>query len=170
MGFKAGLTVALTALGVGIGVLAPGSALGAAACSGADKPTADLSKGKARDAVACLFNAERSARNVRTNRHLEKVAQSHTETMRQTNCFLHQCPGELSLDRRVKRTGYSSSPYVGEVLIQYPSQATPQDVVKAWMNSSPHRAVITNGRFRDVGVGLSVRGANVIYTAVLGHK
>jgi len=172
MGMRArtriGLAIALAGVGISIGAGAPGSAL--AGCSGSGDPTAELGKKTARDAVACLFNKERNAKNVKRNKDLEKAAQSHTEYMRSNKCFEHQCPGELSLEGRVKRTGYSSSPYVGEVLVAYPALATPQDIVKAWMKSPDHRDVILGRSFKDVGIGLSVRDETVLYTAVLGHK
>ena len=74
--------------------------------------------------------------------------------MREHNCLSHQCPGELALEGRVKRTGYSRSPYVGEVIVAYPAIATPRDIVKAWMNSRVHRDIILTRSFKDIGVGL----------------
>lgn len=165
---RVALAAVLTTLGLGVAVAGPGSAF--AGCAGSNEASPSLSKGKARDAIACLFNKERSAQNVKPDRDLEQAAQSHTSTMRKQGCFLHQCPGELSLTARVKRAGYSSSPYVGEVIVSYPRQATPRDVVSAWMSSAPHREEILRRSFKDVGVGISVRGSNVLYTAVLGHK
>ena len=154
--------------GLGLGFAAPSDAR--AGCLGSSEPSANLGKDRARQAVSCLINRERSAQNVRRNGKLEDVAQAHTSTMRRQNCFSHRCAGEPDLTTRVKRTSYSSTPFVGEVLISYPSGATPRDVVDAWMRSSLHRDVILTRSFKDIGVGVSVKGGNALFTVVLGHK
>ena len=168
MQVRATLWVALTTLALCIAAAAPGSAY--AGCSGSNVASADLKIGQARDATGCLLNKERSARNLKANRDLQKAAQKHTDYMRTADCFLHECPGEPGLVRRVAATGYSSSPYVGEILAGYPDQASPRDIVRAWIASPLHKAQIRDPNFRHVGVGINVRNGSVLYTALLGHR
>lgn len=168
MPVRAALAVALTTLALCTAAAAPGSAY--AGCSGSSVASVDLRAGQARDAIRCLLNKERSARNLKANRDLQKAAQKHTDYMRTSDCFSHECPGEPGLVSRVKATGYSSSPYVGEVLAGYPDQASPRDIVRAWIASPLHKAQIHDRAFRHVGVGINVRNGSVLYTAVLGHR
>lgn len=165
---KSSRSVAIaTAVAAGFLLVTPGAAQ--AGCKGSNDPTADISKNRARSAVACLINRERSARNVKTHRKLKRAAQEHTSTMRRKDCFSHQCPGEAPLKVRIARTGYSNSPYAGEVLISYPSLATPRQIVAAWMRSEDHRRELLRARYKHIGVGLSVRGDHVYYTVDLAR-
>ena len=160
--------IAVATVGVFIAAAGPGPAY--AGCESSNKPSSRLSKDKARNAVVCLINKERSGQNVKSHKKLEKAAQGHTAYMRMHNCFSHQCSGESGLVARVKRTGYSSTPSVGEVILSYPDLATPRHVVRAWMNSRLHKEQILGRKYDDIGVGVSTRNGVVLYTADLAHK
>ena len=73
-----------------------------------------------------------------------------------------QCPGEAALDARLEGVGYLSGGLtpVGlrreHRLGHAASTGTPEAIVKAWMNSSGHRANILSRDFREIGVGFSV--------------
>ncbi len=116
---------------------------------------------QARAAIRCFLNREREQRGLgKLDKHkrLQRAAQKHTEVMVRKGCFAHECPGEPSLVSRLRNVDYligalirwtcgENIAYGGENL------GTPKAMVKAWMNSPPHRANILNPAFKDVGVG-----------------
>jgi uncharacterized protein YkwD len=61
--------------------------------------------------------------------------------------------------QRVKRTGYLSGARrwaLGEDIgCGTGSAASAAGIVQAWMASPPHRAVILDGRFRELGLGVA---------------
>ena len=73
--------------------------------------------------------------------------------------FSHTRPNGSSFSTALKEQGvsYRSS---GENIAW--GQKTPEDVMKAWMNSEGHRANILNARFTKIGVGYyqNARGTN----------
>jgi|HigsolmetaAR201D_1030396.scaffolds.fasta_scaffold07267_3 Uncharacterized protein with SCP/PR1 domains len=145
----------------------------ARSCKNANTASKRLSKKEARKAIQCLVNKKRSAKNLRPNKNLQQAAQGHTRYMRKHNCFAHQCPGEGSLEARVRRTGYmkgARSYALGEVIAKNVARATPRDILKQWMNSPPHRQTLLNGTYRHLGVGVSVRNGRALYTVVVGRK
>ncbi len=106
---------------------------------------------------------------------LNRVAQAHSNYMRDHNCFAHQCPGERAPASRACSAGYrskgladfnsesigpnSSGPRpnkgctIGEVIAV--GQPNPQSVVNAWMKSPGHHAIIMHPRLRTIGVGVA---------------
>ena len=80
------------------------------------------------------------------------------------SCFSHECPGEKSLESRLRGVDYLIGALIrwtcGEN-IAYGGEryGTPKAMVKGWMNSPPHRANILNPLFKDVGVGFMRRDA-----------
>lgn len=123
----------------------------------------ELSHPQARKAVFCLVNKERTKRGLSKldrDGHLQKAAQKHSEWMRSHKCFAHECPGEQTVEQRLGGVGYLISSLVrwayGEnIAYGSGSAGTPKQIVKAWMNSSGHRANILNPSFRDLGVGFA---------------
>jgi uncharacterized protein YkwD len=144
-----------------------------AGCHKSGKAVKNISKQTARNAMVCLFNKGRSARNLRRVAGLKSSAQYHSGVMASRECFAHQCPGEPSLKERVARTGYlrGAEGYgLGEIIICQPASASPRRLVRLWMNSSGHRSVIQKSSFNHVGVGLSIRNGFVWSTADFGHR
>lgn len=78
---------------------------------------------------------------------MQDAAYKHNSHMLRTNCFSHQCPGELSVGGRLDATGYNWGG-VGEIIAV--GQGDCPAVVNAWMNSAGHRANIL-GNYRHVG-------------------
>lgn len=78
--------------------------------------------------------------------------------MQRTDCFDHVCPGEPALTGRYERADYlpcGCSWGAAENIAWGPGQkGSPRQIVRAWMNSSPHRANILNGTYEHVGVGV----------------
>ena len=71
--------------------------------------------------------------------------------------FSHVEPGGLSSLDRIRRTGYLSGARTfacGENIgFGEGATSSPRSMMRAWMNSAPHRANILTGRFREVGLG-----------------
>jgi uncharacterized protein YkwD len=138
------------------GVTRAGAA--AAGCSSADTVPTQNNLAAMRAATLCLINIERRQRGLRAlraNAKLAKAAERHTSDMVHRRFFDHQGPRGPSFAARIHRVGYNGS--AGED-IGYETaspDATPRSTVKAWMNSSGHRANILRKAFRAAGVGVS---------------
>jgi uncharacterized protein YkwD len=144
-----------------------------AGCSHSGKPVRSISKQNARNAISCLFNKERSARNVKRVGALKKAAQNHSAVMASQRCMSHQCSGEPALPERVSRTGYlrgASSYELGEIVLAGPAKSSSRVIVSRWMNSSGHRAVLMDSSYEHVGVGLSISDGSVWATGDFGSK
>ena len=150
---------------------APGAAQ--AGCKNSGDPVRSISKKNARAAIGCLFNKERSARNVKRNGDLETAAQRHAGVMAAQNCYSHQCAGEPNLRARVERTGYASgsSNYgIGEVILILSAKASARQLVNVWMGSSSHASNIRNSSWEHTGIGLSFRRGAVYATGDFGRR
>lgn len=161
----AALGAGIAMLGLAGSVAAPAAGAGGG-CANADSNIENLSKGQASAALICLFNQSRS-NPVAKNGDLSRAARKHTKVMRSQQCFSHQCPGEDSLGKRVRKTGYANGGFqVGEI-IAYGNDKSAEDIVQEWLNSSGHRRIIKRSKFDDVGVGISATD-DVLVTAVFG--
>jgi uncharacterized protein YkwD len=182
---KPGVSLLLGALLllVGLAAAAPAPAAAKSACKEWGKSAAqELRNGQARKAVLCLVNRERDQRglpNLDRNKKLQKAAQRHNERMDGTGCFSHQCPGEPALQARLDEylSGGLRAWGIGEnVAWGSGDSASPQAIVKAWMNSPGHRANILSRDWREIGVGFndgSPSSANAdagIYTTDFGLR
>ena len=131
----------------------PARAEGSSACKKWGTTSPDrLSNGQARKAVLCLINKQRSRAGLgKLDRHrkLQRAAQRHNSHMHGTGCFSHQCPGEASLDRRLKSSGYLSGglsrwAYGENIAWGEAGYSTPRAMVRAWMaKRMPHSSVLT---------------------------
>ncbi|HEY4552384.1 MAG TPA: CAP domain-containing protein, partial [Bacillaceae bacterium] len=86
---------------------------------------------------------------------LSKVAREKSRDMSVNKYFDHNSPTYGSPFDMMKKFGitYRSA---GENIAY--GQRTPEEVVKAWMNSSGHRANILNSSFTHIGVGYVAEG------------
>lgn len=133
-------------------------------CAGATVIPAAPALGQvAADAVLCLVNAERAQRALRSvvaSKPLTRAATGHSTDMVRRGYFAHVSPDGLDLRRRVARTGYlrgSRRPALGETIAWGTDMyATPTELVKAFMQSPEHKAIILDGRYREVGIGLAL--------------
>ena len=118
---------------------------------------------EARASIRCFLNRERKQRGLKRlddDRKLQRAAQKHNEAMMKKGCFSHQCPGEGSLEARLRSVDYLirgllSWTYGENIAYGGEHYGTPKAIVKAWMHSPGHKANILNRNFRDVGVGFS---------------
>lgn len=114
--------------------------------------------------VVRSLNGIRSAyglTSLRVGRRIDGVATAHSRTMARTGVLSHG--NWLSRVARVART-----PRVGEVLAYLsgaPAGGQARLVIRNWLNSPTHRAVILSGSFHRVGVGRA-RGRGVTFFTV----
>jgi uncharacterized protein YkwD len=156
------LTVAFAAVAATIAV-SPARAQAPAGCAGATQTMSEAPPAQVEAAVACLVNAERTARGlsgVERADALEVSAQRHATDMVARRYFAHVSPTNGTVDKRARRAGYltESCWSLGEDLgWAPPSVSSARAVVDAWMASPTHRAVILDPTFRDIGIGLVSR-------------
>lgn len=108
--------------------------------------------------VVELTNAEREKQGLKplqADEKLSQVARAKSEDMQKNNYFDHQSPTYGSPFDMMKKFGvtYQSA---GENIAM--GQQTPEEVVKAWMNSEGHRKNILNPDFTNIGVGYAKDG------------
>lgn len=77
---------------------------------------------------------------------LSNASESHNLTMRNVNCFSHQCPGEADPGQRMRDAGYPSpaSEVIGRGYLDAAS------VLDGWKHSAGHNAILL-GNYRDMG-------------------
>ena len=176
--------LAAVALLLAAGPVAPQANAATACTKYGDVAAKKLRNREARSAIRCYLNRERGKRgmsNLGRDRRLQKASQKHTNFMLYKNCFSHQCPGEGSLESRLRSVNYLLGgllrwTYGENIAYGGGSYGTPKAIVKAWMNSPGHRANILNPAFRDVGVGFASgtpgkpKASGGIYTTDFGMR
>jgi uncharacterized protein YkwD len=144
----------LLALAVAVFVLVPAGT--AAACSGAGSRSA--SSAKYSEAVRCLLNQQRAQARLAPltpDRRLARAARRFSQTMVREHFFAHVSPAGSTMDQRVRAAGYSGRTTGETIGWGSGSLAAPAAIVQGWMDSPPHRAIIMDGRFREVGLGVA---------------
>jgi uncharacterized protein YkwD len=136
-------------------------------------------------ATLCLLNRVRAAshlRPLRFNAPLQSVAASQARDMVRGDYFGDNSLQGLTPMQRILTSGYStharSVQAAQNIGWATGPLATPAGMVRAWMQSPPHRAIILTAAFRDIGVGVTaaaprslargLRGAT--YTLELGER
>jgi uncharacterized protein YkwD len=116
------------------------------------------------DVITCLINAERTSRGLRPlrrDRDLAQAARHHASDMARRNYFSHVTPGGADLGDRIRAAGYGRGRgwRAGEALgWGTGTRATPAALIDEWIASPPHRHVLLDRGFRELGVGV-VTGA-----------
>ncbi len=134
---------------------------------------------EARRGLLCVINSVRrraGLRALRHNRRLLRAANAHASSMVRRRFFSHVAPGGVVLKARMRRVGYLPARRwrVGENLASAGRSTAPVGIVRAWLRSPPHRAVLYEASFREVGLGLAAdrpggRGG-ATYTANFGVR
>jgi uncharacterized protein YkwD len=155
-------------------------AAAAATCANAEAPAQELERKALRKALICLINKQRQARDfvrLHKNRQLKHVAQRHTNAMVETDCLLHECPGEAGIEHRIRRTGYLDDARRWAYAENTGCAITAKAMVGRWMDSDYHRGNVLRRKFRDIGVGVSdqpvaseCKADHATFTAVFGWR
>lgn len=156
-------TLLSPALVICIALAMPASASAAAPCANSAIVPDATNIATVKKATLCLLNAERTARGLSkltSNGQLGKAAQSFSVSMVRQRFFDHVSPSGSTLDRRVRRgtsylRGRVRSWSLGENIAWGSGElASPQEIVRSWMNSAGHRRNILDRRFRHIGIGV----------------
>jgi uncharacterized protein YkwD len=114
-------------------------------------------------AVIRAINAERTQRGLpalRTNAGLARTADRHSASMAHSSRLEHG-----NVEGRLRKV-IAGGP-VGETIALVPGSASAlaRNVVRMWMRSPPHRAILLEPRVRRVGVGRARSGGSWYVTA-----
>jgi uncharacterized protein YkwD len=152
------------ALGIATAFAAAPEAANAAAadkCPGAlDTPT-DATTAAAADTLTCLINVERTKRGLRAvsrDGDLGQAARRHARDMVRRGFFSHVSPGGSTLGDRLRSAGYGRGHgwRAGEALgWGTGSLSTPNALVDEWLDSPPHRHILLDSGYRELGVGIA---------------
>jgi uncharacterized protein YkwD len=97
------------------------------------------------------FRGRHGLPRVRPSRSLSRAADRHSRDMLARDFFAHFSSDGTSFDRRVRR--YAGADAVGETLAVLPNDTGgAAAIVRMWIASPPHRAVLLTGRFQRIGV------------------
>ena len=94
---------------------------------------------------------------VRASRALNRAADYHSWEMLQGNYFAHSSRDGGPFDVRVRR--YAHPRALGETLAMLGGgcgRGSARRVVRMWMNSPGHRAIVLSGRYRRIGLAKRV--------------
>ena len=156
-------------------------AAAASACAGAGSRPSSASLERAVRATVCLINEAREDHGLgalRPTGALAKAAGSHSRDMVRNDFFSHDSPTGSTPKERIDRAGYfdgASSWAMGETIAWGSGgRATPSSIVRSWLNSPGHRAILLDGRYKDLGVGIAVgapgRGDGATFTGDFGAR
>jgi uncharacterized protein YkwD len=139
------------------------TATAVAACSGAGSRPTQATLDRAVDATVCLINEARANHDLgslRTKSALEHAAAAHSRDMVKRDFFSHDSPTGSTPQQRIDRTGYLDGAHgwaVGETIAWGSgSYATPAAIVRGWLKSPGHRAILLDGHYRDLGIGIAL--------------
>jgi uncharacterized protein YkwD len=156
-------------------------AAAASACAGARSRPSQASLERAMRATACLINEARADHGLgalRSKGALERAATAHSRDMVRNDFFAHDSPTGSTPKERIEHAGYfdgASSWALGETIAWGSGgRATPASIVRSWLNSPGHRAILLDGRYKDVGVGIALgapgRGGGATFTGDFGAR
>lgn len=135
----------------------------ARACAGAGTAPSASTPAKVRKATICLINKERrkaGLKKVRGNRKLMIAGDRHSTDMVAKQYFEHDGPSGDTFITRATAAGYLTGKErewgLNEALaFGTGDKAAPRTIVRAWMNSPVHRAVVLAPKARDAGIGMA---------------
>lgn len=150
------------------------------ACDGARAPITAERTDAAERTLVCLTNAVRRREGLgelATDDRLARAASDRSQAMAQEDYFGHDGPGDSTVTREVRDTGWvpsGESWLVGENIAAAPrGAATPARIMRGWLDSPSHRENILNEHFAEIGIGVvaampSDRPAGATVTQVFG--
>jgi uncharacterized protein YkwD len=122
------------------------------------RPTSSVgSRLKVATAILCLVNVARGKlglRKLKRSKVLTIAAAGHSKDMLKRRFFEHAGPGGPSFGVRLRRIRYRGGSAAEN--IAYGSSFDARLVMRAWMNSPPHKANILSPRARFLGTAIAV--------------
>jgi uncharacterized protein YkwD len=177
--------LALTAATIALFAFAPAAASSDAPsdCADADLTPDASNLTQVESATLCLLNAERTSRGLealRTDAQLRSAALTHSNDMVGHEYFAHEDQSGGGPEDRIYDAGYMPKygPWVIGENIAWGTDylSTPREIVRAWMNSTPHRKNILYTDFREIGIGVVLGvpdptlGDGATYSSEFGAK
>jgi uncharacterized protein YkwD len=117
-------------------------------------------------AVVQLLNrtrAEHGLGRLRFNRTLADAARGHSADCAAHGVMTHDASDGTPFAVRIRRVTRARD--VGETIVEMTGHTTAQRVVRAWLNSPPHRTEILSPSYHRVGVGGARRRGVTVVTA-----
>lgn len=151
-------------------------------CRNAQAVPTPANLGQIEHATVCMINKQRRAHGlvrVRANSLLRQAAIRHSREMVTQRYFGHTSRDGKNFVARIRSTGYLLRARfwrAGENLAWgVGTNSSPRAIVRAWMNSPPHRLTLLTPGFRSVGVGIvpgspKLRGQGATYTTDFGYR
>lgn len=127
------------------------SALAPAAAPAAGAPTIDAREEKVLARVNAV-RADRGLAPLRLDPKLSRSADRHSRRMQQRRTLSHRLPGEAALRPRLRWAVGGAT--VSEVIFWGSGRVGSAQMVRAWMQSGPHRATLLSSRYVRAGVGV----------------
>ena len=126
----------------------------------------DISQPTEEIIIATLINNVRNANGVENlcyNETLAQIADIRAKDMIERNYFGHYTPEKTTVFNLMNDWGIKAK-YRGENLAisNPPDYVTPEKVVNAWMESGNHKLNLLRKVYRNIGVGIEVRGEEKI--------
>jgi uncharacterized protein YkwD len=144
-----------------------GPAAVASACDDASTPPTRATVARARSATLCAINEARAKRGLprlETAGSLTEAASSHSRSMVANDFFSHESPSGTTPKARIAAAGYldgASSWAIGETIAWGSgAMASPSSIVRSWLRSPGHRAILLDGRYDEVGIGIALGAPN----------
>jgi uncharacterized protein YkwD len=105
---------------------------------------------------------------VQIHQGLTDLSRYRSSDMASRNYFSHSTPEGQKFLGMLSDRGVAYK-FAGEILARnnYPSDQTAQIAMDSYLNSAPHKAIIMDGRFTQVGVGYAVGGEEMSYFTVI---
>jgi uncharacterized protein YkwD len=113
-----------------------------------------------RAAVRCLVDSARARaglRGFRGSRALSRAAARHARDMVRGRYFAHQRAGGPSLERRVRAAGWRRRSVGEAIAYGCGSSRRPVEIVRMWLASPPHAAILLSRDLSHAGVGVAGR-------------
>lgn len=131
------------------------SAVASMACRGTSRRSAPRAQA---GAIRCLVNRARARaglRPMRGNRSLARAAARHARDMGRRHFFSHTNTRGRSPAARARSAGWRGRS-IGEALaFGCGTSATPMWIVRSWLQSSSHRAILMSSRYGQMGIGVA---------------
>lgn len=114
----------------------------------------------------------RGLKSLRRSRSLWRAARSHSTYQARIKRMTHHGRGGTRFSTRLVRFGYRKSARMSEVVGRRSAcrRGDPKILVRAWLNSPPHRVLLLDAKVRNMGVGVvsTTQCRQTFYTADFG--
>jgi len=152
------MTRGLAVLCLAVGALLAVPVANALACANGQAHPGAVSARAYTRALECLVNEQRAAAGLGAlshDRRLARAARRFSSAMVRERFFDHVSPEGSTLGDRARAAGVEGGTLGETIGWGEGDLATPSAIVAAWMASPPHHAVLMDGGFRRIGLGVA---------------